>query len=157
MKGRIRNIIIGGVIALVLIQFFQPARNINYGQDLKLDFIRIYKVPKNIVNTLQNSCYDCHSNNTRYPWYSRIQPGAWFMANHIKEGKSELNFSEFGNYSKRKRKSKLKEMANQIKENEMPLTSYTLLHQNAILGNKQREELINWIENTIDKNSLKKQ
>lgn len=157
MKRRIKNVIKVCVLTIVLIQFFQPARNINTGQDLKLDFTQIYKVPKNIESTLQNSCYDCHSNNTRYPWYSRIQPGAWLMANHIKEGKSELNFSVFGNYSQRKSKSKLKEMANQIKENEMPLTSYTLLHQNAILSKNQREELINWIESTIDENSPKKQ
>lgn len=102
-------------------------------------------MPPEVQTILQTSCYDCHSNNTNYPWHSYIQPVRLLMESHIKKGKKDLNFSEFGNYSKRKQESKLKAMGKQIKSDEMPLSSYTLIHRNAILTTTEKEELINWI------------
>jgi len=95
-------------------------------------------------------CYDCHSNNTVYPWYNKIQPISYLMENHIKEGKKELNFSNFGTYSKRKQKSKLKAIYNQIKDNEMPLWSYTLIHRNAKLFNKDKALIKKWATLLLD-------
>ena len=96
------------------------------------------------------SCYNCHSNNTQYPWYNKIQPVAWFLEGHIKKAKEELNFSEFGDYSKRRQKNKLKSIINQIRDNEMPLSSYTLIHRDAILSESEKSELENWISNLRD-------
>jgi hypothetical protein len=138
MKKRIKKIAWFGLIIFLLMQFYQPAHNISYEQDTSLHFTTVFKTPENIESMLQTSCYDCHSNNTNYPWYSHIQPGAWFMANHIKDGKKELNFSEFGNYSTRRQKSKLKAIAGQIKSDKMPLFSYTIIHKNAILNKVQK-------------------
>ena len=107
-------------------------------------------MPKNIETTLRTSCYDCHSNNTNYPWYSYIQPIRFFMDGHINEGKKELNFTEFGNYSSRKQASKLMAISKQIQSNEMPLSSYTLIHKNAVLHSTQKELVINWINKTKD-------
>ena len=132
-------------------QLYQPARNIAYEQDISLDFVSQYNAPKNIEGILRTSCYDCHSNNTNYPWYSSIEPVSWFMANHINEGKKELNFNEFGNYSNRRKSSKLKAILNQIKTNEMPLSSYTIIHKNAVLNENQKEQIINWL-NSLEKN-----
>ena len=130
-------------------QLYQPARNESYEQDFTANFTKVYKVPKNVETILQTSCYDCHSNNTNYPLYSYIQPARFFMESHIKEGKENLNFNEWGNYSKRKQNNKLDRITKQIKSNEMPLASYTLIHKNAILTPTQKEEVINWI-NTLN-------
>jgi uncharacterized membrane protein len=137
------------LIVFVGIQFIPTKRNQSDSVP-KNDFMLVNKVPKNINNLIQTSCYDCHSNNTVYPWYSNIQPGSWFMENHIVEGKKELNFNEFGNYSIRKQKSKLKAIAGQIKSDDMPLTSYTLLHRNAILTKENKALLIHWLTKTKD-------
>lgn len=137
------------LVALVGIQFFPAKRN----QDktiLSSDFTKIYDVPENIQNTLKISCYDCHSNYTAYPWYNKIQPITWFLEDHIAEGKAELNFSEFGDYSKRRRKNKLKSIASQVNDNEMPLWSYTLIHGDAKLSEKDKKEFISWIEHLRD-------
>ena len=150
MKKRIKKIAWFGLIIFLLMQCYQPARNIGYEQYFSSNFTEVYKVPKNVETTLRISCYDCHSNNTDYPWYSYIQPIRFFMDGHINEGKKELNFNEYGNYSKRKQETKLDRIEKQIKKDEMPLSSYTLLHRNAILTTTQKEDIINWI-NTLNK------
>ena len=136
----------------IIVQFFQPDKN-QSKQLLETDLTRIYALPEEVKVVFQKSCYDCHSNNTRYPWYSAIQPGAWFMASHIREGKAQLNFSDFGSYSMRRQKSKLKAIKNSIEEGSMPLRSYTLLHQEATLSGSERELLMVWLDKQI--NSLK--
>ena len=150
MKVSIKKIFVLGFIIFLLIQFYQPARNVSSEQDMPEDFTNVYAVPKNVKTILQTSCYDCHSNNTEYPWYSYIQPVRMLMDSHIKEGKENLNFSEFGNYSERKQANKLEEIVKQIKSDEMPLASYTLIHKNAILTQENKKVLINWIERTRD-------
>ena len=131
-------------------QCYQPARNNSFEQYSSSNFTETYTVPKNIETTLRTSCYDCHSNKTNYPWYSYIQPIRFFMESHIKEGKENLNFNEWGNYSSRKQNNKLDRIVKQIKSNEMPLSSYTLIHKNAVLNKTQKEEIIKWI-NTLKK------
>ncbi|BAO56096.1 hypothetical protein NMS_2087 [Nonlabens marinus S1-08] len=95
---------------------------------------------------MQVSCYDCHSNNTEYPWYSRIQPTAWYLENHIQEGKDELNFNEWDTYSSRRKNSKLRSIINQIESGEMPLDSYTLIHGGARLDSTAVKEIIGYMD-----------
>ncbi len=138
-----KKIILGLAVILIVMQFFQPARN--QSDKVPATHIeRMFAVPQNVKAILVQSCYDCHSNNTRYPWYSRIQPGAWYMAEHIKNGKEELNFSDFGEYSARRQRNKFRAMAGQVKDGEMPLSSYTLIHRNAVLSNDDRQVLLEW-------------
>lgn len=137
------------VIVFAIIQFIQPAHN-KSGQVLPTDFTKIYSVPTNVQIILQNACYDCHSNNTNYPLYSNIQPMAWMMARHIKNGKEKLNFSEFGSNSTRKQASKLKEIANQIKDDEMPISSYKMMHTKANLTKEEKILIIDWMNKTAD-------
>lgn len=138
-----KKIILGLAVILIGIQFFQPLRN--QSDEVTASHIeRVYNVPQNVKAILTQSCYDCHSNNTRYPWYSRIQPGAWYMARHIKKGKEELNFSTFGEYSARKQRNKFRAMAGQVKDGEMPLSSYTLIHRNAVLSQQDKQVFVNW-------------
>ena len=132
------------VVAIVLvIQVIPVERNVSTvppGQS----FEKTEKVPANVAAILKVSCYDCHSNNTRYPWYSELQPGAWFMAQHIKKGRDELNFDEFNNYSKRRKKAKIKSIISQIEKDEMPLRSYRMMHGNARLSADEKKELLDF-------------
>ena len=137
------------LIVITGIQFIQPARNEN-GQALPTDISRTVSIPGNVKSLLQTACNDCHSNNTNYPWYARIQPMGWLLANHIKDGKADLNFNEFGIYSQRRQQSKLKSIASQVKDDEMPLASYTMLHKNAKLTKEQKALIIDWALNAKD-------
>ena len=131
-------------------QLYQPARNESFEQDITANFTKVYNVPKNVEAIVRTSCYDCHSNNTNYPWYSNVQPVGFFMEHHIKEAKEDLNFSEWGNYSKRKQENKLDRIVKQIKSDEMPLASYTLIHKNARLTTVQKKEVMDWISKIKD-------
>ena len=150
MKISVKKIFILGLIIFLLIQFYQPSRNLDYGQVLPTHFNKIYAVPSDVESILRTSCYDCHSNNTEYPWYSYIQPARMILDSHIKEGKENLNFSTFGDYSQRKQGNKLERIVKQIKSDEMPLASYTRIHKNAILSQENKKILINWMENKRD-------
>ena len=145
----IKKIILAFGILFIAIQFMQPAHN-KSGQALPADFVKIYSIPANVEGILQNACYDCHSNNTNYPWYSNIQPMAWIMKRHIDNGKEKLNFSEFGIYSNRRQISKLKGIASQIKDDEMPLFSYKMMHSKAKLTKEKKDLIINWMNKIAD-------
>lgn len=152
--SRIKKILLGVLIVFVVIQFIQPARNKN-GQVLATDISKMYSLPQNVQTTLRTACYDCHSNNTQYPWYVNIQPAGWMLARHIKQGKEELNFSEFGSYSLRRQISKLKSIENSIKDGTMPLTSYTFIHKNAKLSQNDKALIIDWVQKTRDGLAMK--
>lgn len=138
------------LLILIVIQFFQPQKN-QSSELLAADITKVTNVPDDVLHILKTSCYDCHSNNTVYPWYNNLQPVAWWLNNHIKEGKERLNFSEFGNYTFDKSRKKLRGIAREIEEGEMPLTSYTVIHRNAILDEAQKKLVINWAENVVVK------
>jgi hypothetical protein len=147
--SRIKKILLAILIVLIVIQFIQPARNKN-GQVLATDISKMVSLPQHVQAILKTACYDCHSNNTIYPWYTNIQPVGWMMARHIKEGKEELNFSEFGSYASRRQLSKLKAIGNSIQDDDMPLASYTFIHKNARLTNEEKALIINWAKITRD-------
>ncbi|MCH7525742.1 MAG: heme-binding domain-containing protein [Bacteroidetes bacterium] len=149
MKKIIKKITILLFVVFIGIQFVPTTYNTS-DKVSETDFVKIFNAPKNIQNLLKTSCYDCHSNNTNYPWYSKIQPGAWLMEGHINEGKEELNFSTFGDYSGRRKKSKLKSIISQIKDDEMPLLSYTFIHRDAKLSEKDKFMLDKWLNNLRD-------
>ena len=132
------------VVVLVGIQFI-PSRTNQDKAVPPFDFIVTNGVPENIGHILRTSCYNCHSNNTSYPWYSRVQPVGLFLQNHINKGKAELNFSEFGTYSVRKQKSKLRSMVSQVGKDEMPLSSYTFIHREARLSLENKKMLIDYL------------
>ena len=131
-------------IVFVGIQFIPTTRN-ESNKVLRTDFIKTYNPPENISELLRTSCYDCHSNNTNYPWYNKVQPISWFLEGHIEEAKEELNFSEFGNYSNRKKKNKLKSIISEINDDEMPLSSYLIMHENARISDSNKLVLEKWL------------
>lgn len=138
-------------MALIVIQFFPITLN-ESDTVPQSDFMVENQVPATIKNRLQVSCYDCHSNNTDYPWYSKIQPAAWYLEDHIQEGKDELNFNEWAEYSDRRKNSKLRSIISQIEEDKMPLDSYTLIHKDAILSDEDKRMIIDYM--TALKDSL---
>ncbi len=138
-------------MALIVIQFFPITLN-ESDTVPQSDFMVVNQVPATIKNRLQVSCYDCHSNNTDYPWYSKIQPAAWYLEDHIQEGKDELNFNEWATYSDRRKNSKLRSIISQIEEDKMPLDSYTLIHRDAILSDEDKRMIIDYM--TALKDSL---
>jgi len=145
----IKKIVAAIVIVFIAIQFIQPGRN-KSDQLLAADITKTVGLPENVKAVFKKSCNDCHSNNTSYPMYVNIQPLGWLMANHVKNGKENLNFSEFGTYSKRKQFNKLRAIATSIKDGSMPLESYTMMHNDARLSKENKETIINWISKIKD-------
>jgi hypothetical protein len=99
---------------------------------------------------LKVACYVCHSNHPNYPWYTDLQPVGWILHNHIINGKKELNFNDFGSFSKRRQHSKLKSITDQLRDDEMPLSSYKLVHKKATLNKDEKAAIINWAQNAKD-------
>ena len=139
------------LVVLIAIQLIQLARNTN-GQALPTDISKVVSVPENVQSLLKVACYDCHSNHTNYPWYTYLQPVGWILHNHIVNGKKELNFNDFGSYSKRRQQSKLKAIADQVRDDAMPLTSYKIMHADARLSKVEKDLIMNWA--TTTKNNL---
>ncbi|MDO9511772.1 MAG: heme-binding domain-containing protein [Bacteroidales bacterium] len=110
------------------------------------DFITISNPPDNFYSMLKNSCYDCHSYETEYPWYSNVAPVSWFLKMHVNEGRSHLNFSDWGNFDTEKSNIQFKKCIKVIEDGEMPLISYTLLHLKARLNENKRLRLASWIK-----------
>lgn len=134
---------------MLLIQLIRPDRNIgNIYSDSHIS--QVVSVPSEVNSLLQRACYDCHSNNTEYPWYAGIQPIAWWLSDHVEEGKHELNFSEFKQYSLKKQRHKLDEVAEMVREEEMPLFSYTIAHSNAKLTKDEIELIAMWAKHSAD-------
>ena len=133
--------IAGGFIA---VQFIRPPVN-NAPADPAADFIALNHPPQEVESVLRAGCYDCHSNETRYPWYAQVQPVGWWLNEHIVDAKGKLNFSEWGSYRVRRRYKKLEEMMTQVQKSEMPLPSYQLLHGDAKLSADQTKLFLEWI------------
>lgn len=131
-------------LIFIVIQFIRPTKN-RADNISNNDISKIYAVPADVEAILKSSCYDCHSNNTVYPWYAEVQPVAWWLADHVKEGKKELNFSEFASYRIGRQYRKLEEVNKQVKEGEMPLESYLWIHKNSKLSDEQKLTLANWV------------
>lgn len=142
-----KALLFGVAIILVVfaLQWIPVKKNIS-SEKPGISFERNYKVPENISKILSNSCYDCHSNNTRYPQYSKIQPAAWFLQKHIKDGRRELNFDDFNNYSNRRKKAKIRSVVSQIEKDEMPLRSYELMHPEAKLSKEEKKLVLDFFK-----------
>ncbi|MEI8074546.1 MAG: heme-binding domain-containing protein [Bacteroidota bacterium] len=144
---------IGLLVILLLLQAYRPAKNDSNKMDN--DISVSYTVPDDVKQILAKACNDCHSNNTTYPWYSNIQPVRFWLDDHVNEGKRKMNFNEFKTYKIARQYKKLDEVIEQVKEGDMPLESYTLIHKNAILTDTEKQKLYDWC-NTV-RSSIKAQ
>lgn len=139
----VTKILLGIVLLLLLVQFIPSEKNRAIGVQ-KNDVFTKYPASAEVQAIVKKACYDCHSNNTVYPWYANVQPLAWWINDHVQEGKGELNFSEFNTYSPKRARHKLEEVAEQVNEHEMPLNSYTWIHAEARLTGAERKLLTDW-------------
>lgn len=139
-----KKILIGLLVILIVMQAFRPAKNTS--NDTSKDISKTYAVPENVKVILAKACNDCHTNSTRYPWYAEVQPVSWWLNDHIKEGKRKFNLNEFDGYRIARQYKKMEECMEQLKEGEMPLPSYTLIHKDAILTDTEKQTLLNWCE-----------
>jgi len=150
-----KKILVILLVAFIIIQFF-PIDKTNPAPTPGMDFLRIKNTPPEIATLINSSCYDCHSNETRYPWYANIAPASWFLKSHINDGRKHLNFSTFAVYQPKQQLHKLEECIEMVEKKEMPLDSYFLGHQEAKLTDEQRKILIDYFkrekEETIRKN-----
>ncbi len=141
----VKKVLIGLLVFFILIQFIRPTKNESAAQAPD-DIFTHYPASDSIKILIKTSCYDCHSNNTIYPWYAEIQPLAWWLDHHIEEGKNELNFSDFAAFDTRFKSHKLDEVMDEVKEKNMPLKSYLISHSEARLTDAQREAIIKWAD-----------
>ncbi len=147
MKKRItiKNI---AVVLLLLFLFIQSFRIDKTTQpvDASKDFIALTSANAEVANTLKIACYDCHSNQPTYPWYTNIAPLSWWIKHHIDEGSHHLNFSEWGTYKDKRKHHKLEECIEMIEEGEMPMSSYTIMHGDAKLTDAQKLQLVEFFK-----------
>lgn len=141
MSKKVLILLLGVLIAA---QLFRPERNVSDDQTHALG--TKYVVPANIEQLLTDACNDCHSNKTTYPWYANFQPVSGWLAHHVDDGKRELNLSTFARLPLAVQNHKFEEIAEQVEDQEMPLSSYTFLglHPKANLTDQQREQLVAW-------------
>ncbi|MDP3312794.1 heme-binding domain-containing protein [Lutibacter sp.] len=131
------------LILLFAIQFIRPEKNTTGINDNHIS--NAFVVPDEVKLILKNSCNDCHSNATIYPWYSEIAPASWYLAQHVNDGKKHLNFSEWMNYNANQKKHIINDLEEVLEEQEMPLKSYTLVHETAKLTPFQYQILKDWV------------
>ncbi|MFT5762055.1 MAG: hypothetical protein ACI8WA_001179 [Polaribacter sp.] len=131
------------LFVLIVAQFFGPEKNEGDLTSLAI-FIEETNPPEEVHKIMKSSCFDCHSNSSNYPWYSNITPVNYWMADHVKEGKKELNFSIWGEYSLKKKEHKMEEFYEQVEKKEMPLDSYTWTHSEANLTDAQIKQIVDW-------------
>ncbi|MBA3683078.1 MAG: heme-binding domain-containing protein [Bacteroidetes bacterium] len=140
-----KKILVSLLILLIVCQFIQIDKTIK-SVNVNTDLIELTKPDAEIASILKVACYDCHSDQPAYPWYTNIAPFSWWIKHHINEGSHHLNFSEWGNYTQKRKDHKLDECIEMVEDDEMPMTSYTLMHKEAKLTVEQKTLLLNWFK-----------
>ncbi|MBI3520802.1 MAG: heme-binding domain-containing protein [Bacteroidetes bacterium] len=140
-----KNIAIFFVFLLLAIQSFRIDKTTE-PVDPSTDFITLTSANTEIAGMLKTACYDCHSNQPAYPWYTNIAPVSWWIKHHINEGSRHLNFSIWGTYTEKRKNHKLDECVEMIEKDEMPMSSYTLVHGEAKLTDAQKLQLVEFFK-----------
>lgn len=143
LKKILKITIIVLAVALIVGQFIRPDFT-NPPVVAEETLVASTQVPADVQQIITRSCNDCHSHNTVYPWYSRVTPFNWFLADHIEDGRREVNFSVWNTYSTKKKIKKLEEICEQVERDEMPLPSYLWIHRGAALSDTERKTLCDW-------------
>jgi hypothetical protein len=133
------------LVVFIIAQFFGPEKNDGDLATVEA-FIADTNPPEDVQLILKNACFDCHSDHTRYPWYSNITPVNYWMADHVRHGKGDFNVSKWNDYSDKKKDHKLEELAEEVGEGHMPLPSYTWTHSDAKLSKEQIEAIEEWVK-----------
>jgi len=141
----VKNILWLLLVVLIVAQFFGPEKN--QGDLASIDaFLKETNPPENVKAILEETCYDCHSDVTRYPWYNNITPVNYWLAEHVNDGKKHFNVSNWVGNSVKRKDHKMEELIEMVEEKEMPLNSYTITHSEAKLSDEQIKAVVTWAE-----------
>ena len=143
-----KKILIALILLFIIAQFFSPKKN-QSGLYAINKFLVETKAPMEVQKILTQACFDCHSDQTTYPWYNSITPVNYWLNSHVNGGKSHLDVSKWSTYSVKRKAHKLEELIEEVEEGEMPLASYKWTHASADLTNDQIEALIHWAQREI--------
>ncbi|HTR42014.1 MAG TPA: heme-binding domain-containing protein [Pseudomonadales bacterium] len=147
LKKNLKWIFIGVAALFAALQFTNPPHT---NPPVKNDFLARMNPPPKIAAMFRSACYDCHSDETRWPWYSDIAPMSWKIAQDVNVGRSQLNLSEWPSDNPKRAWKKLETMSEDIDQKDMPLKKYTLIHKDARLTDEQRDELTQWLDKQVD-------
>ena len=147
MRTWIKRIVIGLAVVLVAAQFI-PMEKTNPAIDPSKTIYASLPVPTHVKNVFERSCKDCHSNETVWPWYSRLAPVSWVVVRDVNKGRVGLNLSEWGTYAEKRTEQKVKEICDQLGSGEMPDWKYTLIHRQAKLTDDERTAVCAWADAT---------
>ena len=143
-----KKILVALILLFIIAQFFSPNKN-QSGLYAINKFLVETKAPMEVQKILTQACFDCHSDQTTYPWYNSITPVNYWLNSHVNGGKSHLDVSKWSTYSVKRKAHKLEELIEEVEEGEMPLASYKWTHASADLTNDQIEALIHWAQREI--------
>lgn len=143
-KGKVVKMVIGVLLALFILIQFIPFEFPEKSFDSSNDLILFHPSDQEVKDIVKTSCYDCHSYETRYPWYSYVAPVKWLVIQDIREGREELNFSEWKKMEKREQIKMLEEIKEEVEGGSMPLPIYKLMHGNARLSDEEKIKLSEW-------------
>lgn len=149
----VKNILLLLLVLFIVAQFFGPEKNQGEIASFK-PFMQETNPPEDVTYILKETCFDCHSDVTRYPWYDKITPVNYWLAEHVEDGKKHFNISAWNDYSTKKKDHKFEELIEMVEEKEMPLESYTYTHSEAKLTDAQIAAVIDWAKGVRMKYSL---
>ena len=142
MKNKIA---LGIILVFAIMQLFRIDKKPYQEPDLN-DIFEIEEATTELEVLVKTACYDCHSDQVKYPWYSNLAPISWWVQDHIDHGYKHFNFSAWGKYPSDKKAHKADEGVEMLEEEEMPLPSYTLIHRDAVLSKEERKMLMGWFK-----------
>lgn len=145
MRKALKWLAVAIAVVFLGLQFVRPART-NPSVDQTQTIQAHLQITPPVAAILDRSCHDCHSNSTRWPWYSNVAPASWFLVDHVNDARSHLNFSEWGKLDKRQSDKKLEEMCEEVTDKMMPLDSYTWIHRSAKLSDADIKAICEWTE-----------
>jgi hypothetical protein len=148
-KKILKIVLIVLFLGLVIAQFIRPER-FSTGEVTKDDITNVLKVPDDVQKVLKRSCYDCHSNHTVWPWYTNVSPVNWLVYDDVNSGRHKMNFSEWGKLSVSKQSTKLQNISDKVKDGDMPLPKYLLIHRDAVLTQQEKDILGKWADAQAD-------
>lgn len=140
-KARFAGVFVA--VVFVFSQFVRPART-NPVADPARNLLHIRPIPAHVASALDRACRDCHSNDTRWPWYSQVAPVSWFVIDHVNHGRSHFNYSDWSRYDAEESRRLLTAACRLTREQEMPLSSYTWMHRQARLNAADIEAICHW-------------
>jgi hypothetical protein len=142
MKRVLKRLPLGAFALLGLLQLVPVDRS---NPPVENDFTG----PPGVREVFRAKCYDCHSNETTWPWYSHVAPVSWWVADHVHEGRAALNFSRWGAYSPREREAKAGEIYDEVLDKLMPLPSYLVLHPRAEVTPEELALIERWLDGDV--------